>query len=303
MKDDDGIMPLDLALPSYGLNGLDDQEDAAIEMLRLLMKSVSNAEDWTESGRGSRLIWHFASGCYAKEILFVVQKGGSVHARGRNWRTPLHQAARCSTSNGSKETVAALIAHGADVNLPDIERKTALHLAVKEGNDETAELLLKYGFEVDYRDVKRRTALHLAALKGHKDMVKILLESGADPSLLDHNLRTPRDLAAGRNRKDIVALLTESHVAFPDSNRDSDSRTTSEFRVSHFGVDTDYERPRSDDSRDDDSVYSGFLSDQRDSPRLCGGRDKTRSLCGFESDIEDDDEESENIRTQRRSSI
>ena len=302
VKDNDGIMPLDLALPWYVLTGISVGEDAAVEMLRLLMNSISDARDWTDAGRGNRLIWHFASGGYAKEVLFMVQKGGSVHARGRNWRTPLHQAACCSASDGSQATVAAIIAHGADVGRPDIKGRIALHLAAKEGNDETARLLLKHGSEVDYRDVKRRTALHLAALNGHKGMVKVLLEAGADPSLRDHNLRTPRDLAAGRNRKDIIALLTGSYVVIHDSTRDSDSRTTSESRVSDFGADTDYERPRSDDSRDDDSVYSHFSSNQKNSPRLSSGRHKTHSLCGSESDIEVD-EESENMRTQRRRSI
>ena len=302
VKDNDGIMPLDLALPWYGLNVVAHGEDAAVEMLRLLMNSVSNAEDWTDTGRGSRLIWHFASGGYVNEILFLVQKGGSVHARGRNWRTPLHQAACFFASNRRRETVAALIAHGADVNLPDIRRRTALHLAAKEGNDEAAGLLLNHGSEVNYRDVKRRTALHLAALKGQKDMVKVLLEAGADPSLQDHNLQTPRDLAARRNQKGIMALLTGSHVVIPDSTPDLHSSTTFESRVSDFGMDTDYERPRSDDSRDDDSVYSHRSSRQRNSPSIRGGRHKTHSLCGFESDIEDG-EESKKMRTQRRSSI
>ena len=302
MKDNDGIMPLDLALPWYGLNGVAVGEDAPVEMLRLLMNSVSDAEDWTATGRGSRLIWHFASGGYAKEILFVVEKGGSVHARGRNWRTPLHQAACCSSSDGSQETVAALIAHGADVDSLDNKRRTALHLAAKEGNDETTRLLLKHGSEVNYRDIKRRTALHLAALNGQKDMVTVLLEAGADPSLQDHNIQTPRDLAARRNRKGIMALLTESHVEIPDSISDPDSSTTSESSISDFGVDTDYERPHSDDSRDDDSLYSNLSSNQRNSPSICGGRHKTRSLCGFESNMEDG-EENKNTRTQRRSSI
>ena len=302
VKDNDGIIPLDLALPWYGLNGVAHGEAAAVEMLRLLMNSVSNAEDWTETGRGSRLIWHFASGCYAEEILFVVEKGGNVHARGGNWRTSLHQAACSPAFSGRKETVAALIAHGADVNLPDMKRRTALHLAAKEGNDETAELLLKHGSEVNYRDLKRRTALHLAALNGHIDMVKVLLAADADPSLQDYNLDTPRDLAARRKWKDIMNLLAESRDVVPDSTPDPNSSTTSESSVSDFGVNTGYERPRRDDSRDDDSVYSDLSSNQREFPSLSGGRHKTHSLCGFESDIEDG-EKSMNMRTQRRSSI
>lgn len=42
VKDDDGIMPLDLALPSGLLNGVAYRENAAITMVRLLMRSVSD---------------------------------------------------------------------------------------------------------------------------------------------------------------------------------------------------------------------------------------------------------------------
>ena len=130
-------------------------------------------------------------------------------------------------------------------------------------------------------------------------MVKVLLKAGADPSPQDHNLQTPRDLAAG---KDIIALLTEIHVIFPDSTPDPDSSPTSDSNLSDSGLDTDSERPRRYDSRDDNSGYSLLSSYQRNSPSVLGGHHKTRSLCGFESDIEDC-EESKEMRTQRRSSI
>ena len=302
VKDDDGLMPLDLALPRWLLNGIAHGEDATVAMLRLLMDSISDAKDWTDTSRGSRLIWHFASGGYVKEISILIEKGGGVHASGKNWRTPLHQAACCFLSNKSKETVAVLIAHGADINRPDKERRTALHLAAKEGQNATARLLLKHGSVVDYRDRKRRTALHLAALTGHKNMVKILLKAGADPCLQDHNLQTPRDLAARRNQKGIMAMLISSHIAAPSSTPNLDLNATSETEDSDSGVDSDYERPRSDDSRDEDSVHSSSWLDDGNPPKASGGRNKTRSLSEFESDVEDD-EETEGRRIRRRNSI
>lgn len=302
VKDDDGIMPLDLALPSQLLNGVAYREDAALAMVRLLMDSVSDAKDWTDTDRGSRLIWHFAASGYAEEISILIEKGGSVHARGQNWRTPLHQAACCSFPERSKVTVAALIAHGADVNRPDKKRRTALHLAVKAGNDETARLLLTNGSVVDYRDLKRRTALHLAVLGGHKYMVQVLLEAGADPSLQDHNLQTPRDLGARRNRKGIMAMLIDNHIATPDSTPHLDVKATSESDTSNLSVDSDYERPCSDGSRDDDSVCSLSSCDTENPPSAYDRRHETSSLCGFKSDG-DDDEDTKEMRTQRRSSI
>lgn len=302
VKDDDGIIPLDLTLPSRLLKGFGYREDAAVAMLRLLMDSFSDEKDWADTDRGSRLIWHFASGGYAKEISILIEKGGSVQARGKNWRTPLHQAACCSVSERSKDTVAVLIAHGADVNRPDKKRRTALHLAVKAGNDETARLLLTNGSVVDYPDLKRRTALHLAVLGGHKYMVQVLLEAGADPSLQDHNLQTPRDLGARRNRKGIMAMLIDSHVATPDSTPDPDLKATSESNASNLSVDSDYERPRSDASRDDDSVCTNSSWDEDNPPSVYDRRHETSSLCDFESDGEDD-EDTKKMQTQRRSSI
>lgn len=300
VKDDDGLMPLDLVLSFRSLDGGGYREDARVGMLRLLIDSLSNAGDWADISRWSRLIWHFASGGYAKDVLALVEKGGSVHATGKDWRTPLHQAAGCWLFKKSDETVAVLIAHGADVNRPDKKRRTALQVAAKKGNDKEARLLIEHGSVVDYQDRKRRTALHLAALNGRMTMVKILLEAGADPCLQDHKLQTPRDLAARRNRKDIMATLTVNKILTPGSTLDPDRNATSESKSSEVGVDYDYGEPGSDDSRDDDSVRS--MDNEENAPSVSGDCNETRSLCDAEGDAEDD-ERSEQKRTRRRSSI
>ena len=67
-------------------------------------------------------------------------------------------------------------------------------------------------------------------------------------------------MATERDLKDIIALLTESYIIISDLTRDLDSNITSEFRVLDFDLDIDYERPRSDNSRDNDSVYSHLLN-------------------------------------------
>ena len=299
-KDDHGLMPLDLALRQRVLNRLAQGEDARVAMLRLLMDSISDARDWTDTGRGSRLIWHFACGGYAKEISKMIEKGGGIHAINENWRTPLHQAACCYSfdSNKSEETVATLIAHGADVNSPDKERRTPLHLAAHEGNNATVRLLLEHGSIIDYRDRKRRTPLHLAALCGNEEMVQILLDAGADPCLQDYKRQTPWDLAAQRNRKGVMAMLA---VASSGSTPDPDSNAMPVSENSESCVYSDMEGSHSRNSSDVDSDILPRSLDQTP-PKPSSDPIETLSLCEFESDSEDD-EETDGRQTLRRNSI
>ena len=107
----------------------------------------------------------------------------------------------------SKEMVALLLAHNADLNIRS-NSWPPLHLAADLGLKDIAELLLAHGADINATNGVGETPLHYAARSmypgmsdGYKDMVELLLAHGAYVNARDKNGWTPLHNAAyfGRN--------------------------------------------------------------------------------------------------------
>src|SRR3990167_8842477 len=83
----------------------------------------------------------------------------NVNLPNNEGQTALHIAIKIRAN----EFVELLLEHRADVNLPDNEGQTALHIAIKIRANEFVELLLKHNADVNLPDNKGQTALHIAA--------------------------------------------------------------------------------------------------------------------------------------------
>ena len=137
----------------------------------------------------------------------LVAKGADINLTDKKKRTPLLFAA----SNGHTATVQYLLDQGADVNARDSDEQTALLYAAKRSFNETARLLIDKGAEVNAQSKKRGiSALMLAAVWDNEDLAKMLLEHGADPALTDVFGRTATLLAEEKGHADMVALLKET---------------------------------------------------------------------------------------------
>ena len=80
-----------------------------------------------------------------------------MNATGADGSTALLTA----TAEESVDSVAYLLAHGADVNAK-IDGSTALHLAVEDGNEQLVELLLAHGADPEVQNESDETALESA---------------------------------------------------------------------------------------------------------------------------------------------
>lgn len=123
--------------------------------------------------------------------------------------TPLIRAAKA----GDVESVTALLAHGALVDLPNTQGMTPLIVASGDGsgvvdvrarymnqrlNIEVAKVLVAAGADVNAQRDNGKSALHGAAGKGWNDFVSFLSEHQAEINLTDSADNTPLDIAMGR---------------------------------------------------------------------------------------------------------
>ena len=115
--------------------------------------------------------------------------------------------------------VRALLAKGADPNVPDRDGRTAVHGAARLGALETLAALLEAGGTPDRRDEDGNTPLHFAADASQPTLmvdrsiatIRLLLDARADADAVNAEGRTPLHLAAGSHDRagGVAALLSK----------------------------------------------------------------------------------------------
>ncbi len=113
-----------------------------------------------------------------KAMSEIVAKRGpaAVNEQLVNGITPLHIAAAIN----SKQSVAFLLAIGAEINAKTTSGFTPLHWAANKDSADSAELLISMGADVNSQSNKGLTPLHWAANHNSSNVVKLLIMSGAD---------------------------------------------------------------------------------------------------------------------------
>lgn len=123
--------------------------------------------------------------------------------------TPLH----CAINSGAAKVALHLIEQGHNVNIPDYEGGTPLHLACYHLGgfhaSEVIECLLGHGALIDKLDSLYNTPLHCAAQWGKEDAVKTLLERGAPINPRNNEGQTPFMLAYSQGRTRVWRILSE----------------------------------------------------------------------------------------------
>ena len=130
---------------------------------------------------------------------------------------PLHVAAYWNLSLTGK----VLLEDGADANISDKIRWTALHWASSRGSGAMVETLLEYQVDINARDFSGWTPLFWAAIKGHEQIVRRLLEKKADHLLMDSNGWTCLHWAASKGNSSITQVLLDHHANFTASQPSS----------------------------------------------------------------------------------
>ncbi|XP_078582891.1 uncharacterized protein LOC144865784 isoform X2 [Branchiostoma floridae x Branchiostoma japonicum] len=214
LQDDEQKIPLHLA---------DTVSPHKIVSALLAAGAHVNVQDWQQ-----RTPLHLAvENGHHETVSALLAAGADVNVQDNEQKTPLHLAAiklsdrtasltagertpqHLAVEKGPHETVSALLAAGANVNVRDCQQRTSLHLAAEKGHHETVSALLRDGADVNVQDRQQRTPLHLAAEKGHYETVSALLSlaAGADVNVRDNQQRTPLHLAVEKDHHGIVSSL------------------------------------------------------------------------------------------------
>jgi uncharacterized protein len=124
-----------------------------------------------------------------QRIVQLIRDGADVNVRDKDRKTALMFAAALE----DVQVVQVLVSHGADVNAVDVLGRTALIRAAMTSEVRTVELLLRNGARVNWQDRGGRSALMWAAER--PQIVYLLLKAGADCKLRDHKGLTAYQVA------------------------------------------------------------------------------------------------------------
>ncbi|KAK6503298.1 hypothetical protein TWF481_008325 [Arthrobotrys musiformis] len=127
-------------------------------------------------------------------------------------RPPISWAA----AEGHEKVVGGFLSRGADPDLKDYRKRTALLHAAANGHKTVVKILLENNVDINARDVSGGTALHWAALGGHRDIISLLLDNGANIHTEDVYGGTPLawSIEAHSPTPDVIRLLLANSAEF-----------------------------------------------------------------------------------------
>jgi len=172
--------------------------------IRRLQQMIQNSPDLINSPNGPHPLINAANKGWLKVAGFLLDHGADINIADGQRQTALHHAAQA----GNKGMAELLLSRGADVNAKDFWGQDPLNLAAGKGFLAVVEVLLANKADVNAVDEQGKTPLHPAALNGQATIVRTLLATGANPNAESQAGRSPLSYAAeGGSPETVKALL------------------------------------------------------------------------------------------------
>lgn len=171
-------------------------------------------------------------------VLVGIEKGGgtrNVDVPNKDGWTPLHLAAR----NGHLEAAQVLTRFKADVGRTpgaSCGRITPLMLAAQQGSCDMVQLLVDAGAQVEFQDKSGRTALSHAVLNGQTRVCAQLLRLGCSHNRTDSQGNTLVHYAAAYGWLSCLKVLLDAGAAPHKANEAKATPILVAFLRGHMGV-------------------------------------------------------------------
>ena len=149
----------------------------AINVLLKAGACVNHADNFN----GSTCLHHAITGnCSAEILQAVIGHGADVNAANGHSKTALMLACQ----KGNTNAINVLLKSGADPNITDVEGNTCLRTAVlKSCSKETLQAIIDHGADVNAADKDNETALLAACQCENTNAIDVLLKAGANPNI------------------------------------------------------------------------------------------------------------------------
>lgn len=209
------------------------------EMINLLLTNGCNPDIQHNLGRQTALHMfikkHVVSTELNSEVLNVFEslvKASDVNKGDDRLRTPLHYIA--SSGKANLKLLQILLDHGANPNLQNDRKESALHEALQNNSESVADILITRHTNLYLETIYKETPLHIAARKNMIPIVKLLLEHDVPINAQDLKGNTALHLAASKGYNDVVQLLVEKEqIQLNISNNEG-------FTPLHLAVDSGF---------------------------------------------------------------
>ena len=162
-----------------------------------------------------------------EDVKHFIDSGASINFKNTyHFSTPLIEA----SLNGHETVVDYLIFAGADLNIVDEEKNSALIFACKGGYLPIVKSLILAGADKDIQDVDGNTGIISAAFRGYESIVNELINAGANLNIKDNRRQTAIMIALENGHQSIVDSLNRGKLR-------TQSQIEKDFRVKLISLD------------------------------------------------------------------
>jgi ankyrin repeat protein len=109
--------------------------------------------------------------------------------------------------NGDTNRITSMLSQGIDINTPNRERETALHMAAARGHYSMVIYLINNGAYAHARTIKNWVPLHHAVRFRHHNIANFLVKHGSSPHERTSDGKSAIDMAKGVNDYRLLSIL------------------------------------------------------------------------------------------------
>ena len=196
-----------------------------VEIAALLLKSGDSMNTCDDSGRTA--LFETLNAPDITGAVLLLKKGINISCQDHRGDNVLHEAAR----RGATEHVSHFVWRVLEMDAPNKDGMTPLHLAAQYGHLDVATLLIETGtkrasrivdrvIDIDLPNKDKSTSLHLAVQHEHPEVASLLIKNRASVDRRDARGLTPLIYAERTGNIQLMNLLLDAGATFDTVVRD-----------------------------------------------------------------------------------